>query len=122
MNVDAKIRLISSERRMNCVFRSILHYYPESLRIRNFNLYLNGSNIGAIYFDYWASIKLGRSSASYPTFKLNGTPAVSGVIPGLLVVGCPAILEYNILPAYNSTLQNGSPVYVLQRNGTRTGE
>jgi len=97
----------------------------ENYGIRNFNFYLNGINIGAVYFDYWESLNLGSSAASYPGFTLNGTPATITQLPGYLTPGYPAVLT--ILPAVNSgfsdhnNLYTPYTMYVLQYNGVITG-
>jgi len=85
------------------------HNYPENLGVRNFNLYLNGINIGVIYLDYWAAI-----------FSLNGTAVTVGNLTGYLVAGYPAVFQ-NIVSGYSSNFLNGNPVFVLQYNGVITG-
>jgi hypothetical protein len=103
---DANTTVIGTQGYMTAASGGVIHNYPESLGIRNFTLYLNGINIGAIYLDYWAA-----------TFTLNGTPATTGNISGFLVAGYPAVLQYNILSGYNSSFLNGNGVLVLQYNG-----
>jgi hypothetical protein len=96
---------------MTAASGGLIHYHPESLGVRNFNVYLNGTNIGAIYLDYWAGI-----------FSLNGKEHTIGNIPpAYFVAGYPAVLQYNILSAYYSISQPshlGYPVLVLQLNGS----
>jgi hypothetical protein len=68
----------------------------DSQPVRNFNLFLNGKSIGAIYFDYYS---FGKSSLgeSVQSFSLNGNP---GKIDSLIGVyndgdGIAANIEYN---------------------------
>jgi len=77
--------------------------------IRNFNLYLNGANIGTIYFDYWGWGSLSFPPAPSSNFTFNGVPATFDWLPGVYNngSGIASEIEYHTdLPGNNiSVLQ-----------------
>lgn len=78
---------------------------PSGAGVRNFNLYLNGANIGSIYLDYWGYLSSYPQPTS-PTFTFKGVPVTLGSIVGIYSDGSK-ITEENNYP-------NANNVYLLQ--------
>jgi hypothetical protein len=75
------------------------------LGVRDFNLSLNGANIGTFYFDYFGKFSLSTPPQPSSTFKFNGVPQKWDTVQGFFNDGKHIIEEAN---------SPGEFVYVLQ--------
>ncbi len=79
---------------------------PSSAGVRNFTFYLNGVNIGTVYFDYWGSQWAYTPPASFATFTFNNIPATPGTLQGVFIDG--PLIEYY-------TGGQGNNIFVFQQ-------